>query len=124
MSLKRLCYYFLSMRRRKPYIYIEINGKKYNANAENYFTALQNLRSILEKQGVQICCNGAARNVYPSPMLLSMGDGYMAYKLFKGSNASMANLVNIFDYDNSLEWCTVSEQRKFYQEWLDSLKGE
>lgn len=60
---------------------IKLAEKTYEARAESYFETLQNLRKELERDGIQILCNGAARNVYPSPMTLAMGYGRKAYKM-------------------------------------------
>ncbi|MEH7304129.1 hypothetical protein [Neobacillus drentensis] len=53
---------------------------------------------------LQIICNGAALNVYPSPMALSMGSGRLAYKLNFGKQAISEDLVDIFDCDDTLNF--------------------
>ena len=58
---------------------IKLAEKTYDAVAESYFETLQNLRQELERDGIQILCNGAAKNVYPSPMTLAMGEVRRAY---------------------------------------------
>ena len=63
---------------------IKLPSKTFFAKAESYFEALQCIRKDLEPDGIQILCNGAARNVYPSPMMLSMGEGRTAYKVTLG----------------------------------------
>ena len=86
---------------------IKLAEKTYEARAESYFETLQNLRKELERDGIQILCNGAARNVYPSPMTLAMGYGRKAYKMTWGKQAPRKDLVEIFDYDESLVCCGV-----------------
>ena len=101
---------------------IKLAEKTYDAVAESYFEILQNLRQELERDGIQILCNGAAKNVYPSPMTLAMGEGRRAYKMTWGKQALMKDLVDIFDYDESLICCSVEEQNQYYRDWIRSLR--
>ena len=101
---------------------IKLAEKTYDAVAESYFETLQNLRQELERDGIQILCNGAAKNVYPSPMTLAMGEGRRAYKMTWGKQALMKDLVDIFDYDESLICCSVEEQNRYYMDWIRSLR--
>ncbi len=101
---------------------IKLAEKTYDAVAESYFETLQNLRQELERDGIQILCNGAAKNVYPSPMTLAMGEGRRAYKMTWGKQALMKDLVDIFDYDESLICCSVEEQNQYYRDWIRSLR--
>ena len=103
------------------FIYAENNVSKV---AGDYFTALCRIREELEKQGVTVICNGASKDVYPSPMMRDMGDGDQAYRLKIGVPAKMADVVNIFevDRDNFIP-STVLEQEEFYQEWLKIKKN-
>lgn len=105
-------------------IQVNIDDKTYRGTAYNYFEALQILRKELEKDCIQILCNGAVVNVYPSPMIMNMGDGIKAYKLYLGKQAALANLINIFDYEYGLSCCSVAEQKAFYKEWLNSLDND
>lgn len=59
-------------------IELTIEGTKISYHGENFFQALQALREHLEEQHIQIICNGAAINVFPSPMQLSMGTGFFS----------------------------------------------
>lgn len=43
------------------------------AHADNFFTALIELRKQFEAEGVRILIYGASKDVYPSPMSRSMG---------------------------------------------------
>ena len=92
-------------------------------DAEDYFSALCQIREELEKDGMIIVCNGGSKDVYPSPMMRDMGDGDQAYRLIIGQPASLSNTVNIFDSDvEKFISCTVKEQEEFYQFWLKSKK--
>ncbi len=100
---------------------LNINGETYIYKHENCFFALQEMRTELEKRGIKIQCNGAARNVYPSPMQLSMGVGRAAYKTYFGQQARMKDVVDIFEHEEGLEFVSVNEQAKYHDEWLKSL---
>lgn len=102
---------------------IIIDGEKICNKSENFFSALLNTRKELEKENIQIICNGAAKNIYPSPMQMSMGSGRKAYKLYMGKQAKNSDVVDIFDCDESLEFVNIEEQSKYYDEWLKSIMG-
>jgi hypothetical protein len=99
-------------------IEIMIDGQKINAKSESFFNALLELRKELEKRSIQIMCNGAAENVYPSPMQLSMGVGRIAYKQYLGQQARKSDIVDIFDCDNSLNFVSIEAQLRFHNDWL------
>lgn len=101
---------------------LKLPSKTFFTKAESYFEALQCIRKDLEHDGIQILCNGAARNVYPSPMMLNMGEGRSAYKVTFGHQALMKDVVDIFDYDESLICCSVEEQNQYYSNWVTSLR--
>lgn len=105
------------------YLEMTINGQKIGCKSENFFLALLELRKELEKKNTQIMCIGAAKNVYPSPMQLSMGYGRKAYKLFIGQQARNIDIVDIFEYDEDLNFVNIEEQSKFHSEWIKSLMG-
>ncbi|WP_256757359.1 hypothetical protein [Cohnella sp. WQ 127256] len=102
-------------------IELTIHGEQFLCIQVNYFEALLELRSKLEPKGIQILCNGAGLNVYPSRMQLNMGYGDTAYKLNKGKQGNLAGIINIFDQDKDIEFVDVMRQEKFYEEWLKSL---
>ena len=90
-------------------------------DAEDYFTALADIREELAPLGLFPKIYGASRNVYPSPMSRSMGAGEKAYRLAMGRQAASRDLVSIFDHGPDLEPANVQEQRNFYESWLKSL---
>ena len=89
---------------------------------DNYFYALIKLRKELEPKGIKLLCLGCARNVFPSPMILDMGDAIRAYKLTMGKQAKMADLVCIFDPCKLEDYATIEEQEAFYEAWIKSEK--
>ena len=102
-------------------INLNIDGQISCFKGENFFDALLTLRKELEKRNMLILCNGAAENVYPSTMQLAMGDGRLAYKLYLGQQARMLDLVDIFEYDKSLDFVSVETQLKFYNKWIKNI---
>jgi hypothetical protein len=88
---------------------------------EYYFTALQELRKQLFKKEVEICCYGAKKNIYPSPMMMN---SLNAYSLTIGKQAKAEDIVGIFDSCELDEITTVEDQNMFYQEWIRSLKHD
>ncbi|EKO33163.1 hypothetical protein [Leptospira santarosai] len=99
-------------------IELVIDNQKFSHSNEDFFSALTDVRKNLETLNIQICCNGAARNVYPSNMQRSMGSGRVAYKLYSGERAKLEDVVDIFDCDDRLEFVTVDEQERFYKNWV------
>jgi len=95
-----------------------INGESIQGQSDNMFDALKELRKKLENKRIQIICNGAARNVYPSAMQFSMGGTRKAYKLYKGEQARMKDMVDIFEIEDGLEFVNINEQLKFFDEWI------
>lgn len=90
-------------------------------DAEDFFIALQSIRSVIGSTGLLPRCYGSSRNVYPSGMSRGMGTGARAYKLYLGHSARMADLVDIFDDAADVEPVSVDVQEAFYQSWLDSI---
>ncbi|WP_375200420.1 hypothetical protein [Bacillus sp. RS11] len=100
-----------------------ILGDTISFKHENFFLALQRLRQHLEDKHIQVMCNGAALNVYPSTMQLSMGTGRLAYKVKFGEPAKLKDVVDIFEFDNSLRFVKIEEQFNYHIRWSKSLKG-
>lgn len=93
------------------------------SEGENYFDALINLRRKLEADNIMLLCKGCSRYVYPSPMILSMGDSIEAYELSIGKRAHISDLVNIFEPCKYDEYASVDEQYNFYETWRKSRKS-
>lgn len=100
---------------------ISFNDQRISKMANNFFEALQAIREELEINKIQIICNGAAKNVYPSPMQMSMGCGRMAYLLKTGQQAKSADIVDIFNCIDTLTFVSVKEQKIFYRDWIKSI---
>ena len=39
-----------------------------------------------------------------------------------GESASLKNVVDIFEYDDSLNMTTTKKQKQYFDKWLESLK--
>jgi hypothetical protein len=94
---------------------------QFDASESDAFEAMIKLRLWLEPHGYQLLCNGARLDVYPSQMARQMGGGFRAYKMTMGKPAEMNDRVKILDPAPAGAIATVSEQRAFYKEWLDSI---
>lgn len=99
-------------------------GYDISAEGENIFYAFIELRKRLELQDIKLLCKGCSRDVYPSPMILSMGDAIKAYKLTMGKHALTKDLVNIFEPCELDEYASIEEQYAYYEEWSRSKKTE
>jgi hypothetical protein len=102
-------------------INLNINGKYYTKQAEDFFAALNLLREELEREDIFLKCYGSSKNVYPSPMQQNMGYGRTAYKLQVDKKAEKKDLVDIFEFGEDVLPVKIAEQQKFYQEWLRSI---
>lgn len=103
-------------------IKFEMDSLHIITEGENYFYALLELREKLELQNIKLLCKGCSRYVYPSSMILSMGEALEAYELTMGKQAFMKDLVNIFDPCEYDEYASIKEQYTYYKEWVKSKK--
>ena len=99
---------------------IEIERTIYFSKSDNIFDSVVELRKKLELKNIYLLCNASAINVYPSTMQKEFG-GTKAYKLEMGKQATLSDVVDIFDYDNGLKIGSVKEQEEFYENWIESL---
>jgi hypothetical protein len=89
----------------------------------DYFEAMCRIREELEKKEFLPQCYGASKNVFPSGMSRSMGDGLQAHRHRLGSKGTMSDLVSIFATGEDVEAVTVAEQGRFHEEWLESISN-
>lgn len=100
---------------------LELNDRRFSSAQDDCFSALLELRKQLEKVNIQIICNGAAKNVYPSAMQFSMGNTRKAYKTVLGKQAKIGDMVDIFACEDNLEFVSIDEQLLFNKNWVDSI---
>ena len=90
--------------------------------ARDLFAALAEARRELEAHGVQLACNGARLDVWPSGMLRQTGYGRRAYVLTKPSTVGKAPTVDIFEpAPESAVLATVDEQREWFHRYWDTI---
>ena len=99
-----------------------VENNTYSSEAEHFWGALIKLRKQLEEHDIRLLCQGCCRNVYPSPMILDMGDARKAYKMTLGKHVKMEDLVFIFDPCEPEEYASIKEQAGFYDEWIKTPK--
>lgn len=93
-----------------------------DAQDSGYFGALAVARRELETQGVQLACNGARLDVWPSGMPRQVGYGRRAYVLTMPSTAARPSTVDIFEpAPKSAVLATVDEQREWFRRYWDSI---
>ena len=99
---------------------IGIENMVYFSKNDNIFDSLVELRKKLELKNIYLLCNASVINVYPSGMQKEFG-GTKAYKLEMGKQATLSDVVDIFDYDSELKISSVEEQKEFYENWIESF---
>ena len=99
---------------------IEIERTIYSSKSDNIFDSVVELRKKLELKNIYLLCNASVINVYPSGMQKEFG-GTKAYKLQMGKQATLSDVVDIFDYDSELKIGSVKEQEEFFESWLESF---
>ena len=100
---------------------IEIENMVYFSKSDNIFDSVVELRKKLELKNIYLLCNASVINVYPSGMQKEFG-GTKAYKLQMGKQATLSDVVDIFDYDSELKIGSVKEQEEFFESWIESLR--
>ena len=100
---------------------IEIENIVYFSKSDNIFDSVVELRKKLELKNIYLLCNASVINVYPSGMQKEFG-GTKAYKLQMGKQATLSDVVDIFDYDSELKIGSVKEQEEFFESWIESLR--
>ena len=99
---------------------IEIKNVIYFSKGDNIFDSIVELRKKLESKDIYLLCNASVINVYPSGMQKEFG-GTKAYKLQMGKQATLSDVVDIFDYDSELKIGSVKEQEEFFESWIESF---
>jgi len=100
---------------------LRVSEKKWEAVADDCFSALQGIRRMLERDALAIYCYGSSRHVFPSGMSRTMGDGRKAYRLSLGQPGRLADLVDIFTVGSDIELASVEEQEIYFRQWIASL---
>jgi hypothetical protein len=89
------------------------------------FEALVSARRELEAHDVLVGCNGARRDVFPSPMLRQAVRGRRAYVLTLPRTTARPPTVDVFAAAPDLTvLATVDEQRAWFDRWRQSGLAE
>jgi hypothetical protein len=92
------------------------SGRTWEALGGDVFDALMRLRLDAERDGIQICCNGARRNAWSSGMQRDMGEGYAVY-LLPAEKGGRPPEVGTLDPAPPDDVVSVAEQRAFFEDW-------
>lgn len=95
--------------------------KVIEAEEEDFFEALFQIRQALEVDGLLPFCYGASANVYPENTVMEKSRGLMACKVQMGQFPKQTDLVDIFDEGADVVPVFVHMQQEFWEEWLASL---
>jgi hypothetical protein len=88
------------------------------ASSADRFHALLDVRRQLEPLGLQLCCNGARLDVWPSGMVGQMSGGRNAYLRPVGRAPDGRDLVDVFDPAPCDRVGTVEAQRAALDRWI------
>lgn len=104
-----------------PTIFVlSVEGREFSLpSTKNHFRQLQDLRLLLEKEDILLCCFGCARNYYVYPMSEDCYGDVLA-KLPVGRPSE--GMFRIFDWDGIAEPVTVAEQERFHEAWALSFR--
>ncbi|MDX8534382.1 hypothetical protein RFM41_24980 [Mesorhizobium sp. VK25A] len=96
-------------------------NKVVEAEEDDYFEALCQIRKQLEPEGILPFCYGASANIFPEGTVTEMSRGLVVCKVKAGEHPKKSDLVNIFDDGYDVMPVFVSMQQQFWDSWLASL---
>ncbi|MFI9561588.1 hypothetical protein [Nonomuraea endophytica] len=94
------------------------NGSTISAASVDLFDCLAIIRQDLESDGWLLLCNGARRDVYPSPMQRQMARGRYAYLHMQPRTSNSPPHVDIFEPADLACVGTVAEQKETIRRWM------
>lgn len=94
-------------------------GMTKSYSAGDLFICFGMLRA--EFPNIKFLCKGSKLNVYPSRMSSQMSGGVVAYEMVMGRPAETEDLVRIFDFEDKDITNNIEEQRRFYDQWINSF---
>ncbi len=94
--------------------------KVIEAEEDDFFEALCQIRQHLEVDGLLPFCYGASANVYPEETIIEMSRGLMACKVQMGQIPQKTDLVDIFDEGPDIVPVFVRMHQEFWDAWLAS----
>lgn len=114
---------------------LEVTVKYSVENLSMTFSEAEDFKKIYTGKDIFVClakvradfphitflCKGAKINVMPSRMASQMSNGLVAYEMTLGKQASRADIVHIFDYEENNLTNNPQEQVDFFKSWIKSL---
>lgn len=104
-------------------IELSFDGSTLSGTGDDFFEAFCKIREQLELHGLLPHCYAAHLQAFPSGMSRSMGGGVKLFRLTISKQASLADLIHMFDTDDSVDPVKVADQRAFFEKWTNSLGG-
>lgn len=92
------------------------------AHSRNDFECLKILRIELDRYGYRLLCNGARHDTYCLPDDMKILRGSYVNILTLGELPNQADHIETFEYAEPCLITSISEQRKNYEDWIDSVK--
>jgi hypothetical protein len=87
-------------------------------HGSNLFMCLIEVRTLLERDGLLLCCQGSRPNVFPSGMQQQMNGGRFAYQLQPGRKSTNDDVVDVFAPAELAEVGTVLQQRNLVMDFF------
>ena len=99
---------------------IGCGGRFSEGRRSDFFDALEEARLPFEADGYRLICYGASLNVFPSSMGRSCVLGIESYQFSEGGHE---DTKNIFETGKDVIPVRITEQRRFFLEWLQGREG-
>lgn len=97
--------------------------KVIEAEEDDYFEALFQIRKRLELEGLLPFCYGASGKVFPEGTVIEMSRGVIACKVEMGHPPNETDLVNIFADGHDVVPTYPRMQQECWDAWLASLRS-
>lgn len=98
-----------------------VDSSRYVGSGSDFFQALLECRRQLDELNIQLNCNGARRDVFPSAMQSQTGLARRAYLVTFPRSKYRPPVVDIFGPSNDLAaLATVEEQLAWHKRWLET----
>lgn len=89
--------------------------------ADDFYSCFRKLMEL--NPSITFFCKGAKINVLPSRMTRQMTSGLSAYETTLGKQARKEDLVDIFDYEDTMLVSDPLQLDKYQKEWFSSLNN-
>lgn len=94
-----------------------VDGRRESASGSDLFEALREVRSELDSSGIRLCCNGARRDAWPSP-LSSQSGALFLYAVPMRRKPGLRDIVPTFGECSPDKTASVAQQDA-YKEMVD-----